>query len=92
MQTACLIIAIVSGIAMLFYGFITNPTVRGVYRMGTLGVCFITTVIYLDLGYNHSPTDMKGILLCVFMILILASGGIAKYLDDKREAKENEDE
>lgn len=68
MQTACLVIAIISGIAMLFYGFITNHTV-----------------------YNYSATDMKGILICVFMILILASAGIAKYLDDKREAKENDE-
>lgn len=36
--------------------------------------------------------NMKGILICVFMILILASAGIAKYLDDKREAKENDAE
>lgn len=88
MQTACLVIAIVSGIAMLFYGFITNHTVRGLYRIGTLAVCFISTT--LALPNNLSRLEFNVILISGFILLITGSTGIAKYLDDKREAKESE--
>ncbi len=43
-------------------------------------------------SYQTSAVNMKGILFLVFLILILSSGGIAKYLDDKRALKEEEED
>lgn len=90
METVWLVIAIVAGVAMQFYGFITNNTFRGLFRLSTLTVGFIVFAFFL----TPIPRFLgrRTLQLVIFLIPILTSTYIARYLDRKRALKEEQDE